>query len=157
MNLFWLIRYLGISFECVGPILKAIWLTSDRLQHEFDLLLIPIDIQLGEWGYDKELQHLDRWQPYWRATRVGLPGVFCGIKLNRITFFINGNSANFTVTFQKPSNQYFRERGEAVQIFPDRNAWLEHFLCEVGPKKAGRKAISAGSWTRCKGTWRCSP
>jgi hypothetical protein len=172
MNLFWFLRYLGIACECDAPILEAIWLTSDRLHHELDLLLIPIDIQLRDWGYpkqplpkypietehhDHEITHNWKWNP--RLSTC----VYCGIAAKQFAFFIP-KKADFIVTFESSITQYFRQfSATEYQIFRNRNDWIEMFLYTlseplVGPEIFSKESIDAGPWHRTsKGVWLCSP
>jgi hypothetical protein len=168
MNLFWFIRYLAISFECVRPVLESVWVTSDRLQHELNLLLVPIDIQLNEWGYPKTVPVEGDYDPidgatfYWTRTPHNNPGVFCCIQANQVIFMVAGYD-DFIVNVEHPITRYFREIASTnvIEQITSRHNWIQAFCALTSPTSLGPDSfgsrIEAGLWTRSSGLWRCSP
>jgi hypothetical protein len=171
INLFWLIRYFGIAFQCVTPVLEALWVTSDRVQHELDLLLIPIDIQLREWEYPKNFlpdtpDATDELRHGWgRNPRIG-SSIYCKQSPTECAFLLPGLS-DFVVIIGHPHNAYLRcsnmNNTEHVQVLSHRNAWIELFLYMTsqtpqGPETVSHQSMKVGPWDRdTQGAWYCVP
>jgi hypothetical protein len=170
MNLFWFIRYLAITFECVTPVLNAVWSTRNRLQHELDLLLIPLHLQFTEWGQpigdQKALVDLDG-DTVIRLVRSDMSqDIYISIKPRYNEISMRVSREIFGIHFEKeygPSNIYYFRSPSATgtQIFRNRSEWVQSFIHSLVAHTLGpvfsNKPLNSGPWTRVDAVWTCTP
>lgn len=168
MNLLWFIQYLRIAFECPLGILETIWLLSDRLQQELDLILVPLDAQLQEWEYTKHPRddafpgHM--WQGNPRLGPRASIWTFEQFTDEQIVVLLNGDlSRSFVIFIDDPKNEYrLYSSSDPVKIYNNRNSWMEELLHQfyqtpLGPEKPTTTSLKLGRWIRtATGIWLCT-
>jgi hypothetical protein len=165
MNLVWLIRYLAIAFDCLAPILDAVWIVGDREKHELQLLLMALDAQLAEWEYPKTNGVRHDWG---RNKRLGPGLVFSNHGAGYLLFRVYGPAyEDFVVMINYPKNKYIywdwseTKRARPLECY-NRATWMEILLdrfyrTPLGPEKRTETLLQVGPWTRTHtGMWLCS-
>jgi hypothetical protein len=158
MNLLWFIRYFAIALGCSTPLLDVLWILSNRLKHELDLLLIPIEFQLQEWEYSKSLDEHWTWCTNPRhGPRIAYNAGF----QRRISFQFSQGMGEFHVFVGYPKNTYvYRNHYCERKEFENRELWVNALL-----RMASRTVFAAGElyshvpvtlgpWTRIQGIWK---
>jgi len=159
MNVLWFIHYLYIAFDCLTPVIEAIWFTNDPIKHELDLLLIPIEFQLNEWQYPKSATDENCWL---NNPRMG-PQLRVRHYLNPSKIFFNIALCirDFVVFIKYPKNEYclIPTHGKAMEEYDNRASFIEALLHKfyqtpLGPEKPAKTFVEAPPWIRTSsGIW----
>jgi hypothetical protein len=161
MNILWFISYFHIAFGCDSPILEIVWIVSDRKKYELDLLLIPLEYQLWEWGYPRDPNSDRNWYRWGKNPRLGPTVVYHEPDETMIGFALNPPDNAFLVKIDYPKNHYWTIQSRPYRHIEhtNRNSWIEALLMVLyqtpnGPEKAAETSVEIGPWVRTgTGTW----
>jgi hypothetical protein len=132
---------------------------SDSLQTELGLLLIPINIQLKEWGFQ-----LDPHESLWRKNGVtfGYRKFSESVLFQLIpegSYFGGSTDPSYPFSVYGDDNKLIYERGASRHQSRgqlERIQWIEELFAAFGPQSSPSGRIDAYPWTRTKeGKWGC--
>jgi hypothetical protein len=166
MNFIWLIHYLFLALDLNTTIVEAVWLSFDQTQIEMDLLLIPLERQLSEWGYEKTNTIFGA---QWDSSRFMSSPIQCQKGLSQFRCWNERYNTHahrmFIVIVVHPLIEYVHYedmmRNGTQLLCLNRSEWINALLrhlsrTPVGLETFSNDPLTLGRWTRTQGVWNCS-